>query len=143
MNKAILIGNLGRDPEISDTQAGVPIAKFSLATSEKWKDKNTGERHQRTEWHNITAFGRLAEICKDYLFKGKQVCIEGKIQTSSYEKDGIKRYNTEIIASTMKMLDSKNSEVDYKSKKTSDNSSEISKGSNHSDPKSEKDEITF
>ncbi len=110
MNKVILIGNLGRDPEINYAQNnGTAIAKFSLATSEKWRDKNTGEMQERTEWHNITAFGRLAEICKDYLFKGKQICIEGKIQTSPYEKDGITRYNTEIIASTMKMLGSKDS----------------------------------
>ena len=95
MNKAILIGNLGRDPEISHAQSGVPIAKFSLATSEKWKDKYTGEMQRRTEWHRITAFGRLAEICREYLSKGKQVCIEGRIQTSSWEKDGIKK-NTDI-----------------------------------------------
>lgn len=119
------------------------IAKFSLATSEKWNDKITGEMQKRTEWHNITAFGRLAEICEEYLSKGKQVCIEGKIQKSSWEKDGITRYNTEIIASTMKMLGPKNSEVNYKSKKTSDASSETQKGSKFSDPKSEKDEIPF
>jgi single-strand DNA-binding protein len=113
MNKAILIGNLGRDPEISHSNSGVSIAKFSLATSEKWKDKYTGEMQKRTEWHHITAFGRLAEICMEYLSKGKQVCIEGRIQTSSWEKDGITRYNTEIIASTMKMLGSRNSEGDY------------------------------
>lgn len=76
MNKAILIGNLGRDPETS-YKNGMTITKFSLATSEKWKDKYTGEMQRRTEWHRITAFGRLAEICREYLFKGKQVCIEG------------------------------------------------------------------
>jgi single-strand DNA-binding protein len=103
MNKAILIGNLGRDPEISNKN-GMTVAKFSIATSEKWKDKYTGEMQRRTEWHRITAFGRLAEICKEYLAKGRQVCIEGRIQTSSWEKDGITRYTTEIIASKMKML---------------------------------------
>ena len=110
MNKAILIGNLGGDPEISHTNSGAPIAKFSLATSEKWKDKKTGEMQNRTEWHRIIAFARLAEICDEYLSKGKQVCIEGKIQKSSWEKDGSKRYNTEIIASTMKMLGSRDPE---------------------------------
>jgi single-strand DNA-binding protein len=110
MNKVILIGNLGGDPEINYTHSGVPIAKFSLATSEKWKDKKTGEMQNRTEWHRITAFARLAEICDEYLSKGKQVCIEGKIQKSSWEKDGITRYNTEIIASTMEMLGSRDPE---------------------------------
>jgi len=109
MNKAILIGNLGRDPEISYTPGGMTIAKFSLATSERRKNKNTGEMKEHTDWHRITVFGRLAEICKDCLSKGRQVCIEGRIQTNSWEKDGIKRYTTEIIASKMKMLGSKNS----------------------------------
>ena len=99
MNKVILIGNLGRDPEISNSQNGIAVTKFSMATSEKWKDKITGKMQERTEWHFITTFGRLAEICNEYLFKGKQVCIEGRIQTRSWEKDGVTRYNTEIIAS--------------------------------------------
>ena len=110
MNKAILIGNLGKDPEISHTDSGTTIAKFSIATSDKWKDKKSGESQNRTEWHRITAFGKLAEICEEYLHKGKQVCIEGRIQTSSWEKDGIKRYSTEIIASNMEMLGGKRSE---------------------------------
>ena len=143
MNKAILIGNLGRDPEISHAHSGVTIAKFSLATSEKWKDKYTGEMQRRTEWHRITAFGRLAEICREYLSKGKQVCIEGRIQTSSWEKDGITRYNTEIIASTMKMLGSRNSEGDYRQPKTSEACSEIPEDSGSSDPETEEEEIPF
>jgi len=147
MNKVILIGNLGKDPEISFIESsGVAIAKFSLATSEKWKDKKTGEMQKRTEWHNITAFGRLAEICEEYLSKGKQVCIEGKIQKSSWEKDGSKRYNTEIIASTMKMLGSRDSVGDYNSLGTSETSSgassETQEGSRESDPETEKDEIS-
>jgi single-strand DNA-binding protein len=142
MNKAILIGNLGRDPEISHTHRGVTIAKFSLATSEKWKDKDTGEIQEHTEWHRITAFGRLAEICGEYLSKGRQVCIEGRIQTSSWEKDDIARYNTEIIASTMKMLGSKNSGGDYRPSETSEASSEIPEDSGASDPETE-EEIPF
>jgi len=110
MNKAILIGNLGSDPEFINNN-GMTVAKFSLATSERWKDKNTGEMQERTEWHRIAAFGRLAEICKDYLSKGRQVCIEGRIQTRSWEKDGITRYTTEIIASRMKMLGTRSSNV--------------------------------
>jgi single-strand DNA-binding protein len=144
MNKVILIGNLGRDPEISYAQdSGMAITKLSLATSEKWKDKYTGEIQERTEWHRITAFGRLAEICNEYLFKGMQVCIEGRIQKSSWEKDGITRYNTEIIASAMKMLGSRNSEGDYRSPKTSEASSETPKDPGPSEPETEKDEISF
>jgi len=143
MNKAILIGNLGGNPEISHTNSGAPIAKFSLATSEKWKDKSTGEMKKRTEWHHITAFGRLAEICEEYLSKGKQVCIEGRIQTNSWEKDGITRYNTEIIASTMKMLGSRNSEGDYRQPKSSEASSEIPEESGASDPGTKEEEIAF
>lgn len=109
INKAILVGNLGKDPEISYTLGGLTIAKFSIATSEKWKDKITGEMKERTEWHRITAFGRLAEICGEYLSKGRQVYIEGRIQTSSWEKEDIVRYTTEIIASEIKMLGAKNS----------------------------------
>ena len=111
MNKAILIGNLGKDPEIRNTEQGTTIAKFSMATSDKRKNKKSGELQKYTEWHRITAFGRLAEICGEYLSKGKKVCIEGRIQTSSWEKDGIKRYTTEIIASNMEMLGGKRSEL--------------------------------
>lgn len=109
INKAILVGNLGRDPEVSYTPSGTAVAKFSIATSERWKDKNSGEMQERTEWHRITAFGRLAEICGEYLSKGRQVYIEGRIQTSSWEKDGVTRYTTEIIASDMKMLGTRDS----------------------------------
>ena len=112
MNKAIIVGNLGRDPEISYTPAGLAIAKYSIATSDEWKDKATGEKKEKTEWHRIVAFGRLAEICGEYLSKGRQVYIEGRIQTSSWEKDGITRYSTEIIAANMQMLGSKGSGYD-------------------------------
>jgi len=107
LNKAILIGNLGRDPEINYTPSGMAVCKFSMATTEKWKDKGTNEMVSKTEWHNITVFGRLAEICDEYLYKGKQVYIEGRLQTSSWEKDGITRYKTEVVASEMKMLGQK------------------------------------
>ena len=109
MNKAIIIGNLGSDPRIIYTETSTTIAKFSIATSDKWKDKKSSEAMKHTEWHRITAFGKLAEICGEYLFKGKQVCIEGRIQTNSWEKDGNKRYSTEIIASKMEMLGGKQS----------------------------------
>jgi single-strand DNA-binding protein len=103
LNKAILIGNLGRDPEIRYTPSGLAVANFSLATTENWtKD---GQKESRTEWHRIVAFGRLAEICGEYLAKGKQIYIEGKIQTREWEdKDGNKRFTTEIVAGQMQML---------------------------------------
>lgn len=108
INKAILIGRLGRDPEVRYTPDGTAVANFSIATSEEWKDKDTGEKRERTEWHRIVAFRRLGEICGEYLAKGRQVYIEGRIQTRDWEdKDGIKRYTTEIVASQMQMLGSR------------------------------------
>jgi single-strand DNA-binding protein len=108
VNLAIIIGNLGRDPEMRYTPAGVPVASFSVATSDEWKDKDTGEKQERTEWHRIVAWRGLAEVCGKYLRKGSQVYIEGKIQTRSWEdKDGIQRYTTEIIAQNMQMLGSR------------------------------------
>jgi single-strand DNA-binding protein len=89
INKAILIGNLGRDPEVRYTPDGSAVANFTIATSERWKDKNTGEMQERTEWHRIVAWRKLGEICGEYLSKGKQVYIEGRIQTRSWEKDGL------------------------------------------------------
>jgi single-strand DNA-binding protein len=108
VNKVILIGRLGRDPEVRYTPDGTAIANFSIATSEEWKDKNTGEKQERTEWHRIVAFRRLGEICGEYLSKGRQVYIEGRLQTRDWQdKDGNKRYTTEIVASAMQMLGSK------------------------------------
>ncbi len=107
VNKAIVVGNLGRDPEMRYTPAGVPVATFSVATSEEWKDKDTGSKQERTEWHRIVAWRGLAEICGKYLRKGSQVYIEGKIQTRSWEdREGVKRYTTEIVAQSMQMLGS-------------------------------------
>ena len=115
INKAILVGNLGRDPEIRYTASGMAVANFTIATSEKWKDKNTGEMQDRTEWHRIVAWGKLGEICGEYLSKGRQVYIEGRIQTREWQdKDGNKRYTTEIVANQMKMLGSKEGGNSYK-----------------------------
>jgi single-strand DNA-binding protein len=105
VNKVILIGHLGSDPEIRYTASGTAIAKFRVATNEGYTDKN-GARQDHTEWHWVTAWGKLAEICNQYLSKGKQVFVEGRLRTSSYEKDGIKRYTTEIVARDMQMLGS-------------------------------------
>jgi len=104
VNKAILIGHLGKDPETRHSQSGAAITSFSLATNESWNNKE-GQREERTEWHRIVAFGKLAEICGQYLKKGKQVYIEGRLQTRSWDdRDGNKRYTTEIVANNMTML---------------------------------------
>ena len=104
INKVILIGNLGSDPEIRYTQTGTPVANFRIATTEVWK-KQDGTKEEQTEWHRIVAFKRLAEICGEYLSKGSKVYIEGKLQTRKWEdRDGNTRYTTEIVAREMKML---------------------------------------
>ncbi len=108
LNKAMIIGRLGKDPEMKYTQDGTPVAVFSVATSEEWKDKNTNEKKEKTEWHRIVAFRKLGELCGEYLGKGRQVYVEGRLQTRSWEKDGITRYTTEIIAEKVQFLDSKN-----------------------------------
>lgn len=107
VNKAILIGNLGRDPEMRYTPNGQAVTKFSIATTEKFKDKN-GERQERTTWHNIVAWGRQAEVANEFLSKGRPVYIEGRIENRSYDdKDGNKRYISEIIVQRMQFLGSK------------------------------------
>src|SRR5690349_17976698 len=105
VNKVILIGNLGADPETRYTANGGAITQIRLATSESWKDKNTGQMQERTEWHRVKFFGRLAEIAGEYLKKGRQVYIEGSLRTDKYtDKEGIERYTTDIIADEMQML---------------------------------------
>ena len=105
LNRVMLIGRLGRDPEMRYTSAGTPVTSFSLATDEFWKDQS-GERQRRTEWHNIVVWSKLAETCNQYLTKGKLVYIEGRLQTREWDdRDGNKRKTTEIIASEMKMLE--------------------------------------
>ena len=104
LNKVHLIGNLGRDPEVRYTKAGQAVASFSLATTEKWTGKD-GNKEEKTEWHRIVAWGKLGEICGEYLNKGKQVYIEGRLQTREWEdNDGNKKQTTEIVASNMTML---------------------------------------
>jgi single-strand DNA-binding protein len=104
VNKVILVGNLGRDPEVRYTKAGQAVASFSLATSERWTGKD-GNKEEKVEWHRIVAWGKLGEICGEYLFKGKQVYIEGRLQTREWDdKDGNKKQTTEIVANNMTML---------------------------------------
>jgi len=111
VNKVILIGNLGQDPEIRNLPSGDSVANVSIATSETWKDKNTGEKQERTEWHRVVFFGKLAEIVGKYLKKGSKVYIEGKLKTRKWQdKDGSDRYSTEVVVDmtgTMQMLDGK------------------------------------
>jgi single-strand DNA-binding protein len=111
INKAILVGRLGKDPEIRSTPSGQTVARFSIATDEKFTDRS-GEKQERTEWHNIAAWGKLGEICGQYLRKGKLVYIEGSIRTDSWDdkETGQKKYRTEIVAQNMKMLERKSDE---------------------------------
>lgn len=107
LNRATLIGRLGKDPDTKQMKNGKAVSNFSIATSEKWKDKNTKEWVEKTDWHNIVVYERLAEICQQYLKKGSLVFVEGKIRTRSWEQNGEKKYMTEILVNNMKMLDGK------------------------------------
>ncbi len=107
VNKVILLGNVGLDPETRYAQNGTAVTRFSIATSEIWKDRSSGEQQERTEWHNIVCFARLAEVAGEYLKKGSKVYIEGQLRTSSWEQDGQKKYRTEVNARELQMLDSK------------------------------------
>jgi single-strand DNA-binding protein len=106
VNKVILVGNLGRDPEVRYMPNGEAVANFSIATTDNWKDKS-GVKQERTEWHNIVMYRRLAEIAGEYLKKGRPVYVEGRLQTRKWEKDGVTRYTTEIVADQMQMLGTK------------------------------------
>lgn len=104
INKAIIVGNLGQDPEVRYTQEGVAVANFSVATSEAWIDKQSGEKREQTDWHKIVVWRKLAENCGEYLKKGRQVYVEGKLQTRPWEKDGQTFYTTEIKADVVQFL---------------------------------------
>ncbi len=107
VNKVTLIGNLGNDPEMKALPSGNQVANLSIATTDSWRDRNSGEMQERTEWHRVVCFDRLAEICGQYLRKGSRIYIEGSLRTRSWEQDGQKRYTTEIIGREMMMLDSR------------------------------------
>jgi len=116
VNRVFLIGNLGKDPETRFMPDGKPVANITMATSETWKDRNTGEKQEKTEWHKVSFFGPVAEIVGKYLRKGSKIYIEGKLQTRKWQdKDGADRYTTEIVANEMKMLDGKPSDGGYQS----------------------------
>ncbi|MDY0207928.1 MAG: single-stranded DNA-binding protein, partial [Pseudomonas sp.] len=110
INKVILIGNVGGDPETRYLPNGNAVTNLTLATSDSWRDKQTGQMQERTEWHRVTFFGKIAEIAGQYLRKGSKIYVEGRLQTREWEKDGVKRYTTEIIVDiggSMQMLDSR------------------------------------
>jgi len=112
INKVILVGNLGKDPETRFTPDGLAICNLAVATSESWKDKKTGEQQERTEWHRVVLYARLAEIASEYLHKGSKVYIEGKLRTNKWQdKNGNDRYTTEIMANELQMLDSRSNNV--------------------------------
>ncbi len=110
VNKVILVGRLGKDPEVRHLESGAAVANFPIATSETYKDRNTGERREQTEWHNIVVWRGLAEVAERYLHKGDMVYIEGKLRTRSWEKEGITRYTTEVVADNMTMLGGRSGE---------------------------------
>jgi len=127
INKVIIVGNLGKDPETRFMPSGSAVCNFTIATSETWKDKNTGQDQERTEWHRICTFNRLAEICGEYLKKGSKVYIEGSLRTRKWQdNEGRDNYTTEIVASEMQMLDSKGSNINAQV----NNSTGVSVGNN-------------
>ncbi|MCK6617377.1 MAG: single-stranded DNA-binding protein [Cyclobacteriaceae bacterium] len=109
VNKVILVGRLGKDPEVRNLESGVSVANFTVATSETYRDRTTGEKKEITDWHNVVLWRGLAEVAQKYLHKGDLVYIEGKLKTRSWEKDGVTRYTTEVVADNMTMLSTRGS----------------------------------
>ena len=120
INKVIIVGNLGQDPEIKYTAGGAAVTTLSIATSDSWKDKDSGMDQERTEWHRVVLWRRLAEIAGEYLKKGSKVYIEGQLQTRKWEQEGQTRYTTEIIARDMQFLDSRGSSNNESTQKSSE-----------------------
>lgn len=150
VNKVFLLGFCGKAPECKEGPSGV-IARFSLATSESWKSKDTGEKMQHTEWHNCVVFGPLAKVVQSYVKKGSKLYVEGKLQTTSYEKDGIKRYSTQVNVRDLNLLDKKEDgptpqdtgdyEREYAKAAQKDYSKPV--GTNYETPDFEDDQIPF
>ena len=120
INKVIIVGNLGQDPEIKYTAGGAAVTTLSIATSDSWKDKDSGMDQERTEWHRVVLWRRLAEVAGEYLKKGSKVYIEGQLQTRKWEQEGQTRYTTEIIARDMQFLDSRGSSNSSSTQKSSE-----------------------
>jgi single-strand DNA-binding protein len=141
LNKVMLIGNLGKDPEVRYTASGQAVASFSLATSERYKNKQSGEWEEKTEWHNITLWGKQAEVAGEYLSKGKTVYIEGRLQTRKWQdKSGNDRYTTEIVGERMQMLGGKG---DGGGRRGAETSSEPAGGGSYEEPPFQDDDIPF
>lgn len=121
INKVILVGNLGRDPETRYLPSGGAVTNVSLATSRSWKDRDSGEQKEKTEWHRIVFFNRLGEIAGEYLKRGSKVYVEGELRTREWEKEGQKHFTTEIVANEMQMLDSKGGNSDYEANNNNSN----------------------
>ena len=121
VNKAIIVGNVGSDPDIRTMPNGNQVVNLSIATSDEWKDKNTGDKKEKTEWHRCVFFNKIADIAAQYVNKGSKLYIEGRLQTRSYEQDGVKKYSTEIVVNDMQMLDSKNTNSNNEVKEASNN----------------------
>ena len=121
VNKAIIVGNVGSDPDIRTMPNGNQVVNLSIATSDEWKDKNTGEKKEKTEWHRCVFFNKIADIAAQYVNKGSKLYVEGRLQTRSYEQDGVKKYSTEIVVNDMQMLDSKNTNSNNEVKEASKN----------------------
>ncbi len=144
INKVILIGNLGQDPETRYLPDGNAVTNVSVATSKSWKDRDSGQTNERTEWHKVVFFRRLAEIAGEYLHKGSKVYIEGELRTRQWEKDGQKHYTTEVVANEMQMLDSRGDSGGFN--QSSSSSSSSSKSSQEFDsppPEDFDDDIPF
>jgi single-strand DNA-binding protein len=126
MNKVIVLGRLGQDPELKHTPSGSAVCNLSIATSEKWKDKSSGKDMEKTEWHRIVVWGKMAELCGQYLSKGSQALVEGKLQTRSWDdKDGNKRYTTEINATTVQFIGGKSNGGDEQNTKPHNGEAQI------------------
>ena len=121
VNKAIIVGNVGSDPDIRTMPNGNQVVNLSIATSYEWKDKNTGEKKEKTEWHRCVFFNKIADIAAQYVNKGSKLYVEGRLQTRSYEQNGVKKYSTEIVVNDMQMLDSKNTNSNNEVKEASKN----------------------
>ena len=139
INKVILVGNLGRDPETRYLPSGGAVTNVSLATSRSWKDRDSGEQKEKTEWHRVVFFNRLGEIAGEYLKRGSKVYVEGELRTREWEKEGQKHFTTEIVATEMQMLDSKGGNSDYEK----NNNSSIAAPSSLSDSDMVDDDIPF
>ena len=130
VNKVIVLGNLGADPELRSSPSGVTTCRLSIATSMNWTDKSSGEKKEKTEWHRVVFFGRSAEVIDQYLKKGQQLYIEGRLQTSKYEKDGIERYSTDIIGESFNFISGSGSSSSNNSNQFANDMSQDSSSSN-------------